>query len=88
MNCRESLTESTGATPIVIWSWKLTALAGAVALAGGGIAATSLDKSVTLTVDGQTTTTSSYASTVGDVLRANGLEVGPRDLVFPPSTPR
>ncbi|MFT4296302.1 MAG: transglycosylase family protein [Micropruina sp.] len=46
--------------------------------------ATSLDKTITLTIDGQEPTTStSYAATVGDVLRANGLEVGPRDLVFP-----
>ena len=73
----------TGAIPIVIWSWKLTALAGAVVLAGGGIAATSLDKTVTLSVDGQTSTSTSYAGTVGDVLKANGIELGPRDLVFP-----
>ncbi|MFT3834081.1 MAG: transglycosylase family protein [Micropruina sp.] len=67
----------------MIWSRKLTALAGAVVLAGGGIAATSLDKTVTLSVDGQASTSTSYAGTVGDVLRSNGIEVGPRDLVFP-----
>ena len=65
------------------WSWKLTALAGAVVLAGGGIAATSLDKAVTLDVDGQTSTSTTYAATVGDVLKANNIELGPRDLVFP-----
>ncbi|MFT4226333.1 ubiquitin-like domain-containing protein [Micropruina sp.] len=67
----------------MIWSWKLTALAGAVVLAGGGLAATSLDKSVTLNVDGQTSVSTSYAGTVGDVLKANNIELGPRDLVFP-----
>ncbi|MFT3969480.1 MAG: ubiquitin-like domain-containing protein [Micropruina sp.] len=72
-----------GAVPIVIWSWKLTALTGAVVLAGGGLAATSLDKSVTLNVDGQTSTSTSYAGTVGDVLKANNIQLGPRDLVFP-----
>ncbi|HMQ37573.1 MAG TPA: transglycosylase family protein [Micropruina sp.] len=67
----------------MIWSRKLTALTGAVVLAGGVITATSLDKSVTLTVDGETSTTTSYAATVGDVLHANGIELGERDLVFP-----
>ncbi len=67
----------------MIWSWKLTALTGAVLLAGGGIAATTLDKSVTLDVDGQTSTSTSYSGTVGDVLKANNIELGPRDLVFP-----
>lgn len=60
----------------MIWSWKLTALAGAVVLAGGGLAATSLDKSVTLNVDGQTSVSTSYAGTVGDVLKANNIELG------------
>ncbi|MFT4218161.1 MAG: ubiquitin-like domain-containing protein [Micropruina sp.] len=67
----------------MIWSWKLTALTGAVVLAGGAVAATSLDKSITLTVDGQSSVSTSYAGTVGDVLKANGIELGPRDLVFP-----
>ncbi len=72
-----------GAEPIVNWSWKLTALTGAVVLAGGALTAASLDKSVTLTVDGQTSSTTTYAATVGDVLQANGIELGERDLVFP-----
>ncbi len=67
----------------MIWSWKLTALTGAVVIAGAGVAATSLDKSVTLDVDGQTSVSTSYAGTVADVLRANNIELGPRDLVFP-----
>jgi len=67
----------------VFWSSKLTALAGAVVLAGGALTATSLDKSIALTVDGETTTRSTFAGTVGDVLTASGIALGPRDLVFP-----
>ncbi|MBP8919220.1 MAG: transglycosylase family protein [Micropruina sp.] len=67
----------------MIWSRKLTALVGAVVVAGGALTFTSLDKSVALTVDGQTTTTNTFAGTVGDLLAQNNVEVGPRDLVFP-----
>ena len=67
----------------MFWSWKLTALTGAVVLAGGALTATSLDKTVAVTVDGQTTSTTSFASTVGGVLASRGLTVGPRDVVVP-----
>ena len=40
----------------MFWSWKLTALSAAVVLAGGAVAATSLDKTVAVTVDGETLT--------------------------------
>ena len=67
----------------MFWSWKLTALTGAVVLAGGALTATSLDKTVAVTVDGQTTSHTSFANTVGDVLASSGLNVGPRDVVIP-----
>ena len=67
----------------MIWTTKLTALAGAVVLAGGAITVSALDKSVTLNVDGHTSTTTTFAGTVGDVLSANGVQVSERDLVFP-----
>ena len=42
-----------------------------------------LDSSVRLTVDGQTRELTSSADTVGDVLAAEGIEVGPHDVVAP-----
>mgnify|MGYP003510777751 CR=1 FL=1 len=54
--------QPTWSSHIVFWSWKLTALTGAVVLAGGALTATSLDKTVAVTVDGQTTSTTSFAA--------------------------
>ncbi len=67
----------------MFWSWKLTALSAAVVLAGGAVAATSLDKTVAVTVDGETTSTTGFANTVADVLAARGITVGSRDVVVP-----
>ncbi len=67
----------------MFWSWKLTALSAAVVLAGGAVSATALDKTVAVTIDGQTTSTTGFAGTVADVLTAQGVTVGPRDVVIP-----
>ena len=68
---------------IVIWSSKLTALTAAVLLAGGALGASALDKTVTISVDGQPMSATSFAGTVGDLLKGQGIEVGPRDVVIP-----
>jgi len=67
----------------VFWTWKLTALSGAIVLAGGALTASSLDKTIALTVDGRTTSTTGFANTVADVLAGQGVTVGPRDVVIP-----
>jgi len=55
-----------------------------VATAIGGTAAyASMDKKVTLSVDGQDRTVDTFDSTVGDVLAAEHVTVGPRDVVAP-----
>ena len=60
------------------------ALTGLVA---GTVAFTSFDKSVDLVVDGQHRSVHAFGSTVGDVLRSEGISVGGHDLVSPsPST--
>ncbi len=59
------------------------ALLGVVA---GTVAFASYDKSVTLTVDGHTHGVHAFGSSVGDVLSAKGITVGPHDLVSPATT--
>ena len=54
-----------------------------VAVVGGTLAFTALDKDVTLDADGRTSQVSTFSSTVGDVLRAEGVTVGPHDIVAP-----
>ena len=49
----------------------------------GTTAFATLHKTVTLDVDGQISTVSAFGRTVGDVLAAEGVEVGERDLVVP-----
>jgi len=67
-------------------------LVGAVGLAlvatavGGTAAYASLDKKVTLSVDGQDRPVSTFDSTVGDVLAEQHIAVGPRDVVAPATT--
>jgi uncharacterized protein YabE (DUF348 family) len=64
-------------------------LVGAVGLAlvataiGGTAAYASMDKKVTLSVDGQDRPLSTFDSTVGDVLADQHIAVGPRDVVAP-----
>src|SRR5206468_1263638 len=54
-----------------------------VAVVGGTVAFTTLDKDVTLDADGRTSQVSTFAGTVGDVLQAQGVTVGPHDIVAP-----
>ena len=56
----------------------------AVAVAGTTVGYAALTKDVTLTLDGRTTQVSAIGATVGDVLAAEGIAVGDKDLVAPP----
>jgi len=56
------------------------ALTGLVA---GTVAFTSFDKSIDLVVDGQHREVHAFGSTVGDVLRSEGITVGGHDIVSP-----
>jgi resuscitation-promoting factor RpfB len=64
------------------------ALQGATltALIAGGTAWTMTDKTVTVSVDGQTRTLATHAGTVGQLLADNGLAVGEHDVVAPSPT--
>jgi uncharacterized protein YabE (DUF348 family) len=71
-----------------ITSWKRRFLKGAVAgvlltLTGTGGAAAAMDKSVTVEIDGQERTVSTYEGTVGEVLADEGIAVGQHDALSP-----
>lgn len=53
------------------------------ALGVGSVAYTALDKTVTLSVDGQSRTIHTFGSTVGDVLAGEKVQVASRDVVAP-----
>ena len=59
------------------------AVAVALAVAATGIGYASMNKTVTLSVDGKTQQVKTMGSTVGDVLEAQGLSVGRHDVVVP-----
>ncbi len=63
----------------------LGVLVGVVALTvvGTTMAYAAMRTTVTLAVDGQTREVTATATTVGDVLAAEGIETGPRDIVAP-----
>jgi len=54
-----------------------------LALVGGTIAFVSLNKTVTLSVDGESSTVRTFGSTVSDVLDSEGIELGEHDVVAP-----
>ncbi len=54
-----------------------------LAVAGTALGYSTLSTTVALTVDGETRQVSAMADTVGDVLEAEGLEVGEHDVVAP-----
>jgi uncharacterized protein YabE (DUF348 family) len=54
-----------------------------VAIVGGTTAFVTFDKTVTLSVDGRAHQVRSFSRTVGDVLRHEGIVVGPHDVVAP-----
>jgi uncharacterized protein YabE (DUF348 family) len=65
-------------------SWRLMAQGGALlGIVAGTVAFTSVDKAVTLTVDGQTSSVHAFGSSVGDILSHKGIHVGSHDLVSP-----
>ncbi len=71
---------------IFVLSRSARLIAQGVALGGvvaGTVAFASFDKSVEVTVDGRTTAVHAFGSTVADVLRSEGITVGPHDLVSP-----
>jgi uncharacterized protein YabE (DUF348 family) len=53
------------------------------ALIGGATAYVAYDKTITISIDGQTQTVHSFASTVGAVLTADGVDTGSKDIVSP-----
>jgi uncharacterized protein YabE (DUF348 family) len=53
------------------------------ALVAGAVTYVAFDKTITLSIDGQTQTVHTFASTVGAVLTADGIATGSRDLVTP-----
>ncbi len=57
--------------------------AAVLAVVAGAVGVSQYDKSVTLSVDGHTTSTHVFASTVGDVLAKKDIKVGSHDLVAP-----
>jgi hypothetical protein len=56
-------------------------------LVAGSVAWLSMDKSVTLTVDGEARAVKTYASTVGGVLDDQNITVGQHDTLAPPGRP-
>jgi uncharacterized protein YabE (DUF348 family) len=55
----------------------------ALALVAAGLAYVILQKTVTVTVDGESTTVETFAGDVGEVLDSEGIEIGERDVVAP-----
>ncbi|GAA4699252.1 transglycosylase family protein [Nocardioides conyzicola] len=73
------LRKATTSRPLMI------ALAAVVvlAVAGSTWGYTALSKTVTLTLDGKSEEVTAFGGTVGDVLDAQGVEIGPKDDVLP-----
>jgi len=65
------------------WPFVAAATAAAVAVAGGAVAYADARKTVTLDVDGDVKTVTSYSGSVDDLLTSQGVVVGDRDLVTP-----
>ena len=61
----------------------IAATGAAVILTGGAVGATQLDKAVSLSVDGASTATHVFGTTVGDLLDSEGIAVKPGDVVVP-----
>lgn len=53
------------------------------AVVGASVLYATLDKTVTLSVDGKTSEVHAFSKTVGDLLDKQGLTVGPKDIVAP-----
>jgi len=61
----------------------IAATGAAVILTGGAVGATQLDKAVNLSVDGASSATHVFGTTVGDLLDSEGIAVKPGDVVVP-----
>jgi len=55
-------------------------------LVAGAVGVSHLDKSVTLSVDGKTSTVHAFGSTVGDVLAKQDIKLNSHDVVVPAPT--
>lgn len=55
----------------------------ATALVGGAVGVSYYDKSVSLSIDGKTSSVHAFGTTVGDVLEKKGVAVGEHDVVVP-----
>jgi resuscitation-promoting factor RpfB len=77
-------------TPRARRRWPLVAglTVAALALSGGAVAYGSARKTVTLDVDGRTTTVTTFASSVEGLLESEGVRVDERDLVAPAADAR
>jgi resuscitation-promoting factor RpfB len=53
------------------------------AVVGASVLYSTLDKTVTLTVDGNASEVHAFSKTVGDLLDKQGIKVGPKDIVAP-----
>ena len=62
---------------------RATALALLLALVGGGATALAMDKTITVTVDGQDRVVHTFAADVGSALQAAGIDAAPQDRVEP-----
>ncbi|MCK9794785.1 G5 domain-containing protein [Isoptericola sp. 4D.3] len=67
------------------WPFVAAATVAAVAVAGGAVAFADARKTVTLDVDGDLRTVTSYSDSVDDLLSSQGVVVDDRDLVTPAS---
>jgi len=61
----------------------IVSLAAVLALAGGTVAYATLSKTVTLSIDGKAQEVHTFGRVVGDVLEAEGIELGSHDVVAP-----
>jgi uncharacterized protein YabE (DUF348 family) len=62
---------------------RATVLAALISLLGGGATALAMDKTITVTVDGQNRTLHTYAGDVASALQAAGITATPQDRVEP-----
>jgi uncharacterized protein YabE (DUF348 family) len=88
----ETRTDGVGKPPKVLRTRPRTGPLGRIvqgtvlaALVAGAVTYVAYDKSITLSIDGQTQTVHTFAGTVGAVLAADGISTGGKDVVSPAS---
>lgn len=89
-NRPETKTDGVGKPPKVLRTRPRTGPLGRIvqgtvlaALVAGAVTYVAYDKSITLSIDGQTQTVHTFAGTVGAVLAADGISTGNKDVVSP-----